>query len=329
MTPKISIIVPVYNVELYLNDCINSILKQTYKNFEVLLINDGSTDSSSKICNELASIDNRIRVFHKENQGVSSARNLGLKEAKGEWICFVDSDDWIDHNTLENILPKENNDIDFVQFGFKQVNEQKKIIMQSKLPNVDLKIDKHTYLSTNLYHSAICGYLIKLNLIRKYNIIFPDKIKYGEDQAFILKAMTCCHNVYILNKCLYNYRYREGSAMNSSKTFSRAEDHLKVINNICTFMYSIKVKPSPLHILIFKELLLYYIRLGVDSTFNIYKVKKEYSTFCKSIKLPEVYSFCKKYDSYFIILLCYIKTRIIIPITLRIKKILNIKNNRV
>ena len=87
MTPKISIIVPVYNVELYLNDCINSILKQTYKNFEVLLINDGSTDSSSKICNELASIDNRIRVFHKENQGVSSARNLGLKEAKGEWLC--------------------------------------------------------------------------------------------------------------------------------------------------------------------------------------------------------------------------------------------------
>ena len=88
--PKISVIVPVYNVELYLRKCIESILNQTFLDFELLLINDGSNDNSGKICNEYELKDKRIQVFHKENCGVSSARNLGLAKAKGEWICFIE-----------------------------------------------------------------------------------------------------------------------------------------------------------------------------------------------------------------------------------------------
>ena len=128
MNPKISIIIPVYNVEFYLTDCIESLRSQVYKDFEVLLINDGSFDSSGKICDEYAIKDERIRVFHKKNEGVSSARNLGLIEAKGEWICFVDSDDWIEPNTLSSIFPIGDNEIDFVQFGFKQINSIGNII---------------------------------------------------------------------------------------------------------------------------------------------------------------------------------------------------------
>ena len=93
--PKISVIVPVYNVEKYLHRCVDSILAQTFNDFELLLIDDGSKDKSGAICDEYAAKDSRVRVFHKENGGVSSARNLGLENAKGDWIIFIDSDDWI------------------------------------------------------------------------------------------------------------------------------------------------------------------------------------------------------------------------------------------
>lgn len=99
-TPQISIVVPVYNVEKYLERCIDSILAQTFTDFELLLINDGSKDSSGLICDKYAEKDSRIRVFHKENGGVSRARNLGISNARGRWLCFIDSDDWVDKEYL-------------------------------------------------------------------------------------------------------------------------------------------------------------------------------------------------------------------------------------
>lgn len=101
----ISVIVPVYNVEKYLRRCVESIMSQTYKEIEILLIDDGSTDDSGRICDDLALKDRRIHVFHKENGGVSSARNLGIERACGDYICFVDSDDWIDIDYFENAIP--------------------------------------------------------------------------------------------------------------------------------------------------------------------------------------------------------------------------------
>ena len=98
--PQISIVVPVYNVEKYLERCIDSILAQTFTDFELLLINDGSKDSSGLICDKYAEKDSRIRVFHKENEGVSRARNLGISNARGRWLCFIDSDDWVDKEYL-------------------------------------------------------------------------------------------------------------------------------------------------------------------------------------------------------------------------------------
>ena len=110
MNPAISVIVPVYNTEKYLDECIQSILNQSFTNFELLLIDDGSTDRSGAICDQYAAKDERVRVFHKENGGVSSARNVGLDEAKGEWIAFVDSDDYLLSNALDLITDLENED---------------------------------------------------------------------------------------------------------------------------------------------------------------------------------------------------------------------------
>lgn len=98
---KISIIIPIYNVEQYLPQCLDSIINQTYKNLEIILINDGSTDNSGKICDNYAKVDNRIHVFHKKNEGVSSARNLGLEKCTGDFIGFVDPDDFIELNMYE------------------------------------------------------------------------------------------------------------------------------------------------------------------------------------------------------------------------------------
>ena len=115
---KISIIIPVYNVEKYISECIESILKQTYNNFELLLINDGSTDTSGNICDKYAELDKRIRVFHKKNEGVGIARNLGIEHARGEWICFIDSDDWISSDYFETIM-NDINIADLTFWGFK------------------------------------------------------------------------------------------------------------------------------------------------------------------------------------------------------------------
>ena len=112
--PKISVIVPVYNVEKYLRKCIESILNQTFREFELILVDDGSTDSSGKICDEYALKDSRIKVIHKENGGASSARNAGLDVAKGEYIGFVDSDDWIEmdmYGELYRLIKENNTDI--------------------------------------------------------------------------------------------------------------------------------------------------------------------------------------------------------------------------
>lgn len=119
---KVSIIVPVYKAEPYIRKCIDSILSQTFTNFELLLIDDGSPDNCGKICDEYAELDARVHVFHKENCGVSAARNLGLDHAKGDYVCFIDSDDWIDPDMLETLIGwEQKKQTDLLFFGLKYV----------------------------------------------------------------------------------------------------------------------------------------------------------------------------------------------------------------
>ena len=120
--PKISVIVPVYKVKQYLEKCVNSITNQTYKNLEIILIDDGSPDGSPALCDKLSKTDNRIKVIHKENGGVSSARNTGLANATGDYIAFVDSDDWIELETFEECYKKAKKEkSDIVQFDLNKV----------------------------------------------------------------------------------------------------------------------------------------------------------------------------------------------------------------
>ena len=148
----LSIIVPVYNVEKYLNRCIESIVNQTYKTIEIILIDDGSSDNSSYLCDEWAKKDSRIKVVHKQNGGVSSARNQGIKVATGEYVQFVDSDDYLDVDFCKNIMSEYSDDIDLVVSGFTIIDDSG----NKKITKVEENIELNIFNSPDDFMNYLC-----------------------------------------------------------------------------------------------------------------------------------------------------------------------------
>lgn len=215
--PLISVIVPVYNVEQYLVQCVDSILNQEYENFELLLVDDGSTDKSGDICDVYGKRDKRVRVFHKKNGGVSSARNVGLDNTKGEWIAFVDSDDIVTPNYLSGLYSDVRSDVDWVIQGFYTFKDGKECKL---LQNVILETKRYeksdirhlildTCLNTNGY---IFSKLYRTRLISIRNIRFPEYFSFCEDYYFVFNYLDAIENhvVYSLKRN-YCYRDRGGS----------------------------------------------------------------------------------------------------------------------
>ena len=183
MNPTISIIVPVYNTEQYLNRCIDSILSQSFTNFELLLIDDGSTDKSGDICDEYARKDERIKVFHKKNGGVSSARNMGLDFARGEWITFVDSDDYIDSCFLYRFNNRMKNACFDLYFGNSAIITPDGEFQYNKLLKTDIICD--LILAIDFYsinkQADLHGKVFKKSILLLYSIRFKEGIHYAED----------------------------------------------------------------------------------------------------------------------------------------------------
>lgn len=211
---KISIIVPVYNVEQYLNFCIDSILAQVYTDFEVLLIDDGSTDNSGKICDEYSEKDSRISVFHKENGGVSSARNVGLDNASGKYICFVDADDWIENTYVQYIIENIGNaDIMFFDECWHYFDGCSQIYSSGYFKSddrteIEAKILQMT--SNSLRHNFF-GYTwnkVFLNSIIKKNYIrFVNGLSASEDEVFTLEYCQYVRRFKVTSlSYIYNYR---------------------------------------------------------------------------------------------------------------------------
>lgn len=207
--PKISVIVPVYNDEQYLPRCIDSILAQTFADFELLLIDDGSKDHSSEICDEYAEKDRRIRVFHKENGGVSSARNLGLDNAIGEWIAFVDSDDKIEKGYLYNLCINSN-DVDFVICGYKQDGRIcKTVVYKEGIFNMH-SYDDLSYFNRSEIESKCLFYcpwrkLFKNKLIKENHIKFDESMFLGEDTCFLISYVKYVNKLKVINDTSYIY----------------------------------------------------------------------------------------------------------------------------
>lgn len=219
---EISIIIPVYNSSNYLRRCLDSILSQSFDRWECILVDDGSTDGSSIICDEYVSKDARFKVIHQANSGVSKARNAGINAAKGNWIGFVDSDDWIESETYEIAYNEAiKNNADMVQWGYCRSDGENDYAFCVYKSEFDLSKFTDNLKENEPYFGFILT-LTKRELILENNIFFPTDMSMGEDYIFSLKCYLSTKNIYnIKNKYFYHYFQNPKSACHSTSEKNR------------------------------------------------------------------------------------------------------------
>lgn len=301
MKPAISIIVPVYNVESFLEECINSILVQSFKSLEVILVNDGSTDMSGKISDKFAQIDKRVKVIHKEYGGVSSARNIGVETAQGEFIGFVDSDDRIDKDMFKELyrLCRETvSDISICQLG-REINGS--LINKGQEPLI-LEMDHDEALRQlfkgNLFRFSLCNKLFKKNCFK--NIQFPEG-RIHEDLSTTYKLFANSKKAVFTNYIGYIYVKRENSILTSTFNKKRLDAFLGW-DEILTFM-----RKAYSHL--FDEIMTCYVYWAIDNVFytlnqvrdrkerNLYlekiqeSIRKRYKYIIKAGSFPPLYRY--------------------------------------
>lgn len=225
---KLTVIVPVYNVQDYLLQCINSILEQSHSDLEIILVNDGSTDNSPQICEELSKKDARIKLIHQTNGGVSAARNTGIAASTGEYITFVDSDDWLDKNMYQKLLnaARDNHKPDVVMCDFTTVRDNNRFNITSNLragfyAKKDIIREIYpTLLVTEDFGRlpivSVWNCLFKKSLFLNDQIRFDEKLRYSEDYLFTAEVMTHCQS-YCYVKNFFGYYYRQYNDSRSKK----------------------------------------------------------------------------------------------------------------
>lgn len=283
MKVKISFIIPVYNAENYLDECINSIINQKYQNIEIILVNDGSTDNSLNICKKYQKKDKRIIIIDKKNEGVSKARNTGIEKSTGDLIMFIDSDDYYGENLIETILPYANNDL--ICFGYNRLfqNKSEKIVSNDIVLNTLSEVE-FNILTTDYIGGFIATKVFSSDIIKKNNLKFDEKLHYCEDLFFVTEYVKHCKKYCYINKALYNYRMRQSSASFSfldKKNVSILEAYKRLINKYNT-------QKEILLNLKYKYLLNYYkLQKFIDKNNKdiLWELFKEESKILKSQKL--------------------------------------------
>lgn len=255
---KVSIIVPVYNVEKYLDKCVQSLVNQTYKNIEILLIDDGSTDLSGAICDGYARRYDNIRVFHKPNGGVSSARNSGIEKASGIWIMFVDGDDWLDLDAIEFLLQREDDEHDIIAASYTWEIDKNCSRYASPCTQTEYSYDclkKRKYLlglclthpreAPNLFpydmrncsrFAVVVAKLYRISFLQQNNLLFKLNRKLGEDILFNLSALSVANKIKFIDKSIYHYFIRKGSAVNSQYPAERCRELIEQLSDVCTLL---------------------------------------------------------------------------------------------
>lgn len=235
--PLVSVIVPVYKVEQVVKNCIESILNQTFTNFELILVDDGSPDNSGKICDEYAQKDDRVIVIHKENGGVSSARNVGIDKAKGKYICFVDSDDYVSKDYLKTLIDvEENNNADNIWCYFKSVDKYSEKI-DCKEVSSEPNIEKYTVKDIMTLHEKwldagpVCKLYIS-DIIKENNLKFDESLSLGEDLIFNFVYLDYTNkNIIVINNELYFYLQNNENSL-SKKYYQDMFEIYKKINSV-------------------------------------------------------------------------------------------------
>lgn len=282
----ISIIIPVYNAEKYLKECIESIRNQTYKNLEIILIDDGSTDMSSIICDNYAKKDSRIKVIHEKNSGVSEARNRGIKEAKGKWISFIDSDDYIDLKFCEKMLSAVvQTKSQCVMCAYNKIYNDNTITIL-KQENIQLKgkefLNKIFEVQSGF---GFCHMKLWDSKIIKNNAIYFDKnLKVAEDALFCIMISNYIKDIYFLNEALYNYRINSESAVRKFDQ-NYTEKYLKAM--IKTKDYVEKNEKEEKNIMFYNYVVYHLLLIIVNYCFHPKNNKKSIKLLKQTCEIPE------------------------------------------
>lgn len=226
----VSIVIPVYNVEKYLPECLDSVINQTYKDLQIIVIDDGSTDSSGKICDQYAEKDNRITVIHQENAGAANAKNTGLDNVKGEYLAFADSDDWVELNWIETLVnAMEKYDADVVECGFDNVFvnevEEGKVYTEGEMLTTE---DYFKQYNENWVSVIFWNKLFRAELTE--GIRFRKERRCIDDEFYTYKVVSNAKKMIRVSNILYHYRQRKSSAAHSEKNLLQiTEDNLEVL----------------------------------------------------------------------------------------------------
>lgn len=327
---KVSIIVPIYNVKDYLIQCVESLINQDYQNIEILLIDDGSTDGSSRICDECSRLCGKIRVFHIQNSGVAAARNYGIKMSTGEYLLFVDADDWIEKNCISFLMKHViENKLDILRFNYIREYENRSIpkinkILEEKVyvgeesadilnKLVGIKERDLAYLENFNFLASCCCNIYKKKVIVENNVFFENILNYGsfEDGLFNIMIHTYIDRFEFVNKYFYHYRktnissatsnYRKDYLIRQIKLFDKIKEILVENNKFNEDSFYNRIALSTM------EICLNAIRNKKENRSNHYREIKEilsYPTIRSALKRLsirfmsfkwKVYYFCAKH----------------------------------
>lgn len=248
--PKISIIVPVYNAEQFLSRCVDSILAQSFSDFELILVNDGSQDESLEICNHYSGLDARVIVVSQDNGGVSSARNHGIEVSTGDYICFVDADDYVNSSYLEQLVSPAHEDgrIDLVLQGRVKCEKNIQTIISPSLDEVFFLSENSKFFdNVNLFRfCAVFSKLFKRRIVKDHEISFPESMNHGEDFDFFAKYLLYCEVVYVSTCANYYYIINDGSLSDRFNAFQQKHIDLNYLYNSLSCLCQKYGEPSSL-----------------------------------------------------------------------------------
>lgn len=298
-TPLVSVIVPVYNTAEYLRQCLDSIVMQTYKNLEIILVDDGSNDGSEKIVDEYANKDRRIKVIHKENGGESSARNVGLRLVSGQYVGFVDCDDWLDKEMYEVLLKHAlEKNADFVASSWYKESKSQSDTIKNDLAVSSPIISREELLNYIYQRDSYRGFAYMWNKLYKRQllydektyelILFDDDLRLGGDVIYLARLALNTNRAYYVDKAFYHYRQRENSGSHTTNLELRL-DWLEAYNRVITYIESNHVETQAL--IWIKRFLVYHSSNVAELAYR--QRNKDILIYCQNIM--------KKYqDEYFI-----------------------------
>lgn len=255
MSPTVSVIVPVYNCENYISNCIESILNQTFKNIEVVIVNDGSSDGSEKLIKKYIEKDNRIAYFYQNNSGPSAARNKGIINSKGEYLIFIDSDDTVDEYYIENMLNKMKiSHSDLVCCGYKDISKYG--IQECSDFQFDNSVSRHVFMDMVCEGTGgvLWGKIYKSEIIKRYNLEMDKNIFMSEDLVFVLQYISHCNSFATIKEYLYNYNRLNQNSISSNMSIKYLKNYILVCKHLEEIFNSVNMDQHKINQIVTKRI---------------------------------------------------------------------------